>query len=680
MQDNAVDLSRCDQEPIHTPGAIQPYGVLLVVDPLSDVIFGAAGPLEAILGAGFERGRSTVQSILGTSLARLIEDTGLPLSREASCLGVVPSPARDGRLTVLAHEASDRVILELLPTRGDLQAGRLLSTIRTYGERIGQTGNTVDAFRVAIGEVRRITGYDRVLVYQFLADGSGAVVAEDKDEGLPTYLNHRFPASDIPLQARALYSANPIRVIPDVGYTPSPVTWGPGFETTLDMSQCMLRSVSPVHIRYLKNMGVQASMSVSLMTRGRLWGLIACHSQSPRPVTYEALELCRHVGVFLSQSIQAADEADALREASDLAAARDSLMGILVASPDARFALAEAADPLMAVAGAHGVAICLPDGIFAFGRTPPTTAIEPLSRWVLTNHAGPLFSTEQVVKDCPDGYDLSRHVSGLLATVLPLDEPVVALWFRAEQIEEIEWAGNPHEAIELSSRSGALTPRRSFATWRETVRDRARPWTAAEIESVENLRPRLAFVFQQERIRDLNARLTESNRDLARLAAMDGLTGLANRRTFDERLRSEWASARTPPRPFALVALDIDHFKQFNDLYGHPAGDKCLKAISAVIGTGRRAQDLAARIGGEEFGLILPDTNLDGAMIIAERIRRQVEELAIAHEGAPEGVVTVSLGVHATPAERSESIEVIVAAADRALYRAKDQGRNRVEC
>jgi len=653
--------------------------VLLVVDLRTDVILGGAGPIEALVGIPIAFGRTTVDTVLECSLRELMDRAGLVLGREAVCIGLVASPANDRRHTALAHETSGNVVLELLPDGGELHAGKMLSSIRAYGTRIGQADDPAEAFLMSVNRVRQLTGFDRVLIYRFLPDGSGSVLAEDKDERLPSFLNHRFPASDIPRQARALYCVNPIRAIADVDYLPSPLVWGEGAERQLDMSQCLLRSVSPVHIRYLKNMGVGASMSVSLMTRDGLWGLIACHHQTPRRLTCETLELCRQIGGVLSQYIHAADEAGSLRDSAELAMARDGVMRTLTSSPSPRAGLEEASQHLIAAVNANGVALRFADGIFCFSHTPPKATIEALANWVLSDKADAIFATDNVSRDCPFGRKVAPYASGLLSVVLPLEEPLVVLWFRVEQIEEIEWAGNPHEAEQLSSRAGSLTPRRSFETWRETVRDRARPWSPADLLSAENLRPRLAFVFQQERIRELNGRLSASNERLSRLAMTDSLTGLANRRAFDERLRSEWDSARIPPRPFALVLLDVDRFKQFNDLYGHPAGDDCLVAIGNAIAERRRVQDLAARIGGEEFGLILPDTTLDGAKVVAERIRGRVQALAIPHTGSPEGVVTISVGVGAVAALRTGTFDDIISVADRALYRAKEAGRNRID-
>ena len=151
-------------------------------------------------------------------------------------------------------------------------------------------------------------------------------------------------------------------------------------------------------------------------------------------------------------------------------------------------------------------------------------------------------------------------------------------------MQEIYWAGNPHEQVEVSNGLGALNPRKSFATWAETVRGRSGPWDTVEIESAKMFNPRVAFVLQQKRVRELNRLLANANEQLSALASQDGLTGIANRRAFDERLQTEWARAGRSQKPLAILILDVDFFKQYNDQYGHALGDTCLKQIARALG------------------------------------------------------------------------------------------------
>lgn len=178
----------------------------------------------------------------------------------------------------------------------------------------------------------------------------------------------------------------------------------------------------------------------------------------------------------------------------------------------------------------------------------------------------------------------------------------------------------------------------------------------------------------------LTRRLDEANRELIRLSSVDGLTGISNRRQFDEFLAREWSRGVRGASPMSLLMCDVDFFKQYNDHYGHPAGDECLKTVARVLKTGvHRPADMVARYGGEEFVVVLPDTDAAGAQSVAEELRAALENLAIPHEGSSLGLVTISIGVACSvPQHKSGTAEQLIADADAALYLAKQAGRNQV--
>lgn len=676
-----MDLSACEREPIHIPGSIQPHGLLLVVDPASEVIVQAAGPASALLERSGSTLGETVQAVLGMTLRQLLGEAGADLLGEPTYLGSIRAGARAEDLTITAHQSQRLILLEVEPSLWTAPAPRRLAEIRSAAERLGAAADLMAAFDLAAREIHRLTKYDRVMIYQFLADGSGRVVAETKEERAPAFLSHRFPASDIPQQARALYLQSPIRVIPDVSYRPAPLLppLCPSTRLPLDMSHCSLRSVSPVHIQYLKNLGVGASMSVSLMVGGELWGLIACHNSTPRLVPYEVREACRHVGQILSQQIRAREEAETYRSAIELTASRETVLATLRDARDPGAFLSERIADLLPVVSAHGVAAAWKGITFKAGIAPSVPQSQALAAWLLERPSrDDVFATECLSEHDAPAADLEAFGSGLLSIVVPGDDPLVVMWFRAEQVEEVHWAGNPHKPAEPGPAPGHLNPRTSFETWKETVRGRSRPWKAEEIDSGRAFRTRAGFILQQMKIRELNALLSRANASLSLMARTDGLTGVANRRAFDERLDEEWNRAIRQGAWLALISLDIDFFKQFNDRFGHLDGDECLKRIAGQLRAGRRAADFPARTGGEEFSLLLADTHLEGAVKVAEQLRASVEALRIDHPGSPMGVVTVSIGVAAIRPGREQALADLRKASDDALYEAKSQGRNRV--
>jgi diguanylate cyclase (GGDEF)-like protein len=183
-----------------------------------------------------------------------------------------------------------------------------------------------------------------------------------------------------------------------------------------------------------------------------------------------------------------------------------------------------------------------------------------------------------------------------------------------------------------------------------------------------------------EERRELQVSLMKSEQRYRELANADALTGLANRRGFDKRLEEEWNRAEGSGQSLALLLIDVDLFKSYNDIYGHIGGDACLRCIAKVIaGTLQRHSDVAARFGGEEFAVILPDTELEAALRVAESVRQAVVTMKLPHSGNPDGIQTISIGAAAGVPQRNASATSLLTASDHALYRAKYLGRNRVE-
>lgn len=295
-------LDACDREPIHIPGAIQPHGVLLVVDPGTEIVLGHAGPVGSLLGFSGSPIGHKLARLIGRPLAALAPDIDLALADEPVYVGALRPGPPGIDLDMLAHMSGGRVLIEIEPALGDRpSASRLFARMRGAADRMRGSADPAAAYAAAAVEIREITGFDRVVIYRFLSDGSGEVVAESREATMESFLGARFPASDVPRQARALYLRNVIRVIPDARYAPATLE---GVAADLDMSDCSLRSVSPVHLQYMANMGVRASMSVSLIRDGELWGLIACHHATPHLVPFETREASKHVADELMRHLR----------------------------------------------------------------------------------------------------------------------------------------------------------------------------------------------------------------------------------------------------------------------------------------------------------------------------------------------------------------------------------------
>jgi light-regulated signal transduction histidine kinase (bacteriophytochrome) len=374
-----------------------------------------------------------------------------------------------------------------------------------------------------VDAVRALTGYDRVMAYR-LDEGAGVVVAEARDARLPTFLHHYFPGSDIPRQACALYVRNRVRVIPDVSYRPAPLVWDEGAAPPepLDMSDSVLRSVSPVHVQYLGNMGVGASASISIVVDGELWGLIACHHHAPRAIGYVERELGKHVGQLLSQQIAVHRRTRAQLETVRLAQKRDETLSLIAGLGPIGDALLRHARDVARLLPADGVAILAGDEIETAGVTPPRERLAALADAMAANATDGIFATDSLAGIWPEAADYAAQASGALFCDVRDDSGLVFLWFRAEQVETVNWAGNPHKPVGPGE-AGPLSPRKSFELWSEQVRHRARPWSAAELAGARAFGNGVADALQQEKLRELNRQLRKTLSDREDLIAQKDL-------------------------------------------------------------------------------------------------------------------------------------------------------------
>lgn len=504
--DLGLDLNDCDREPIHIPGAIQPHGLVLVAQAEGLKIVGGAGDLEGRLAPDWlDR---TLGDLLGAETVAPLEAAG-----EAASVVLGAVKAREGALDVVAHRAGDRVIVELEPANPRALAGtEVLAVLEAAAAGFERAAHLAELCQRAAAAFRRMTGYDRVMVYRFLDDDAGVVVAEDKAAGESSFLNHHFPATDIPRQARALYVRNRVRVIPDVAYDPVPLRGGDPALATLDLSDVALRSVSPIHIQYLKNMGVAASASVSIVKDGVLWGLIACHHPTPKGLTFDARMACRALAGGLARQVRAKEDAELYRERIRLRASEDVVLTRLGGDLSLADFFEVVAGDLQRMLGADGFAAVQGKDLFAGGRRPSDQHVRALADWIGPRAYGQAYHTASLSRAWEPARAFADVGSGLLAVTMSTDEPTILMWFRAEHVQVVEWAGNPHKAV-TGGGGGPLSPRASFDAWSEEVRGRARPFTLVEIEAASRLRRNLFEARQNRRLRQLNRELAATVAD-----------------------------------------------------------------------------------------------------------------------------------------------------------------------
>lgn len=518
--DQPLDLSACDREPIHVPGSIQPHGLLFVLSEADRTVLQASENVGEVLGRPVSQvlGRP-LADVLGVGVAAAVaaELPRAPVRQRPVLLTTVV--LGDGRAYhAVAHRTDGGIVLELELAAPADAAADVYPVLDAFADRAERAASVAELSAAAAEEVRRLTGFDRVLVYQFAPDWHGTVVGENRNDRLPAYLHHRFPASDIPAPARELYRHNRVRLIPDAGYRPVPVApaANPVTGRPLDMTYSVLRSVSPVHVEYMKNMETAASMSVSVLRDGRLWGLISCHHRDPKAVPFAVRTTCDLLARAFSLRLATLEHTGDYERRIGVRAAYARLLAGMADRLDFAAGLLDRPDDLLAFAEAQGAAVLTEGGCSLVGDTPTEGQVRGIADWLFRDVRDEVYATDALPVAYPAAVAFKDAASGLLAAAVSKVRPDYVLWFRPEVVRTIPWGGDPYKPAERDGGAARLHPRRSFATWRETVRLRSLPWRPADVEAAAELRNAVVGVVlkRAEQLADLNAELERSNKEL----------------------------------------------------------------------------------------------------------------------------------------------------------------------
>jgi len=491
LTDEQLDaaLAECASEAIRIPGSIQPHGVLLTLSEPELIIQQISRNCAALLG-------QTAAALLQQPLTLLSGATATEQVRQALLLNDLedanPLLLEIGgqRFNGSLNRRDGVIILELEPLH-DVTPDNTAILLRAL-RRMQAASTLEDLYTVSVDEIRRLTGFDRVMIYRFQPAGHGQVISEALGGVLPGYLGQCFPASDIPAQARELYRLNWIRVIPDARYVPVPIlpVLRPDTGLPLDLGFSVLRSVSPVHCQYLENMGVRASMSLSLLESDQLWGLITCAHPEPLLVNHSVRTMCAAIAQLLSVQITALQTRDEQRQREQKSRLITELTTAMrLADRGVLEGLLNHPAQLLDLTEASGVAVLIEDRLQLFGECPTVEQVRALYLWVREQC---LASGEPLLTDHLQGLHgasarYSDVASGLLAFVLPKPVDNGVLWFRPQLRSSMKWSGNPDEHFSAGT-DNRLQPRTSFALWEQQVEGRAREWSTADAYAVRELR------------------------------------------------------------------------------------------------------------------------------------------------------------------------------------------------
>ena len=495
-----VNLTNCDREQIHLSGHIQPHGILIAIkEPDLEIVqvsenvicffdFPASYLLNQPLQKLFPQSQIdiliTLLSQENFAVFNPIKLTAEVDDKKYECESIIH---RSGELIILE--------IELLSKYSNLDLD-FYHIAQSSALNIRKANDFVEMSDLLVKEIRKITQYDRVLLYRFEPDESGVVVAESKVQHLESFLGLHYPVSDIPTQARRLYYENWLRLIVDVNYQPISIisTNKAITQTPLDLSFSVLRSVSPIHVKYLQNMGVSASLSISLINTQKLWGLIVCHHYSKKYIEYKIRKTCEFLGQIMSIEIVNKYDKDIEKSRQKIKSIQLKLnQDILADNQVISQALIQDRDNLLNLVNAQGVVICLGDQISEIGEIPSQENIYKLIEWLKINNSQDIIHTNCLNTIYPDAKSIKDKASGLLAISIFLNYTAYhIIWFRPEVVQTVNWAGDPNKPMEIEADGiMSLSPRRSFELWKETVREKSLPWLQVEIDAAIELRSTL---------------------------------------------------------------------------------------------------------------------------------------------------------------------------------------------
>jgi light-regulated signal transduction histidine kinase (bacteriophytochrome) len=612
---NTIDLTNCDREPIHIPGSVQPHGALIVVDPQSNLVMFASENVTQYLGGG-------VSEVIGQKLDVVVgpevaHEIGNALARGGSgeISGVVlhADIGNGKRADLTIHRHQNRVLLEFETAASPRDTEIALTLTQSLVRRIDKVSEVGSLVNSVAKLIRAMLGYDRVMVYQFLHNGAGRVVAEAKTGSLDSFMGQHFPYSDIPAQARRLYLENWIRVIGDVSFAPIPL-W-PDLKTdepSVDMSHAHLRSVSPIHCEYLQNMGVGASMSISIVVNGELWGLIACHHNTPKVLSIPLRVATELFAQYFALQIAAAENRHRQKAAALARGKLDAIIAGIDPKDSIDFTLKTRLRDFGALVSCDGIGLWTNDEWTAVGAVPSGADIPGLMTFLADAAPQQIWETQDLKSKFAEG-EYGERVAGAMAIPVSAAGNAHLIFFRSEEAHEITWAGEPTKKIVPSALGDRLTPRGSFETWREDVRNKSVPWSEDDRVVADAIR---------NYVRDIMLRhndATEEQREKA-----DQQRKLLNAE-LNHRVKNILALVKSIAAQTGANALSVDEYAQ--------SFEGRLRALSYA-----HDQSFAGHDGGELSSLIEAEASM-------HRFQQAPDRVSL--EGPPIGLSERAFGVFA---------------------------------
>lgn len=511
-----VDLSNCDTEPIHLIGRIQPQGFMLILNKQTLEVEQLSANIGEFLQAdpAILPGKKLNAIAFKEEYASLEERIRLQLDTGTQ---VDLIELQGKQFFAFLHESQGSLVLECepyMPVQHGQQILDLTAGYTRFLEKLDQQDSLVTQAQLTTQFVQQVLDYDQVMLYRFDEDWHGEVIAETAKPGMHSYLHHHFPASDIPAQARALLLQKPVRQIANVSATAVDITpyFNPATGQPSNIIRSELRNPSEIHLQYLQNMGVQATLSISIIVNEKLWGIIACQHKTALFINYWRRQLCLNIAQAFANGVLANEEQRDMRQLEELRVQEVQLMNQLMASRNLHEELQKQQAAILSLTEASGVALLLDGKCYTYGFTPSEQSLRNLAQWLAEHVGSSTFHTRQLSHDYPAAADMQEQASGLLALEISKLNKEYLLYFKPEISETRIWAGKPEKEVE--EQSGRIHPRKSFARWVQVIKGTSLPWSLNEIEVAQTLVKDLVAVVlrnQKDHLTELNKKLNQTS-------------------------------------------------------------------------------------------------------------------------------------------------------------------------
>jgi chemotaxis family two-component system sensor kinase Cph1 len=526
VNDFRATMLNCESEAIHIPGTIQSHGFLLAVTEGDyTVAFCSENCVDFLNKTHIELLGKKLETIFSKADIENIQEQFKEFS--ADLLRPFIINYHEKTFHVTAHKSDEVIILEFEPfTEAKIDLPDLLNRMQRFAYHTERADNLQSLCQDIADETRSITGYDRVMIYRFDKEYNGEVFAESKKDDLKPFLHLNYPHTDIPSQARELYLHNLIRMKVDVGYTPVTIYTIDGVlknNSNLDLGMAILRSVSSMHLEYLKNMKVNATFVISILHHKKLWGLISCHHYSPKHIPYYTRLAAHLQAIFLSSQIDVRQTADEFELAKKTGKKLFDVQNLLINNANTltqKSTLLKLKDLI----NADGVILNYNEENHIEGNLPGEQEINDLINWLKSEKGSNNFNTYQLHKHYVGATQIANSIAGVVYLPLSDNNKSCIVWTRQEVEKNIGWAGNPSKAVQKNEENLMLSPRKSFEIWKQAVKLTSKEWRAPELKEAEAITATLQRQLhladlrtEEERYLTLNQKLQKANDELANM-------------------------------------------------------------------------------------------------------------------------------------------------------------------